>query len=219
MEWTLAPEEEAVKNSYRMIAKPGTFIGQLQWSKHHWVILFTFLTLVGVDTLVGAEQAQYQHYAAVLSQTLGLGFDLSLFVIMGTKMALVLAGAFVLASGIWLLGNRLGRRTSKRVLFRRLAVVFTVLIGANLLPQLGWGEWTILTSWALAGWGIVLAYHAVKEQFALRPLEAGLVGAMALLLALSAWHYADQGVDFLVKKQVHQIAKPGPKGRASRPTW
>ncbi len=119
-----------MKQGLRIFVKPGTFFNQLQWSSHHWLIMVAFLGIAAIETQVGRSHALYHNYALLLTGRLGLSLDAALWTITFAKLITMVVGAFAMSSVIWVIGSLFGRRTSRRVLFRRLSVVFTVLLGA-----------------------------------------------------------------------------------------
>jgi hypothetical protein len=197
-----------LKQVKRFFVSPGTFFNQLQWSPHHWFILISFLSLAVVETLVGKRQAVYEVYATFLQKNLGLSMNQALWVLLAGKLTILLAGAFIVASIIWVVGNLFGRHGSRRVLFRRLAVVFTVLLGAYTAQHLAaLDPWFGILSAALYFWGLFLGYLALREQFSLTHMETAVVGGVALLRGTSARHYSHHLLEAALRSQVTQLAQ------------
>lgn len=196
----------------RLFVKPGTFFNQLQWSTHHWIILIGFMIIASLETHIGKSHYYYQVFADVLSARTGLGWNQAIWVVTSIKMAIMIAGSFVLASFIWLVGNLFGRRTSKRVLFRRLAVVFTVLLaGYTLQHAPDTTQLAELGSYGLYLWGLVLGYFAIREQFALNHLETLVLGSFAFLVVTTSWHYANHFMESAARAEMQSLAKrPAP---------
>lgn len=196
-----------MKQGIRLLVKPGTFFNQLQWSTHHWFILIAFLMIASIETHVGKSHLSYQVFADVMSARFAISWNEAIWVVTSLKLAFMLAGSFLLASFIWMVGNIFGRRTSKRVLFRRLSVVFTVLLAGYTLehlsathPDLGF------VAMALYVWGSALGYFALKEQFALNHLETAVLGAFAMLVVVSSWHFANHAMESAAKIQSNELA-------------
>lgn len=189
-----------MKQGLRIFVRPGTFFNQLQWSSQHWILLTTFLGVATVETLFGKHKPLYYEFAASLGHTLGLGFTQALWLILFGKLCGLLFGAYLIISFIWFVGNLLGERNSKRVLFRRLAVVFTVFLLAYTAQHLSI-TWPLLSfaSLCLYLWGLVLGYYAIREQFGLNTVETVVVAAFALLLVTSSLHFSSHLVEQLAQ--------------------
>lgn len=200
-----------MRQGMRLLTKPATFFNQLQWSTHHWIILVAFLGLATIETQVGRNQALYQAWALLLERRLGLSLDAALWVVTAFRLAILIAGSVAVSTVIWFVGHLFGRRTSKRVLFRRLAVVFTVLLAGYTASHLT-GAYPALAfvSLVMYLWGLVLGYFAIREQFALNHLETVVVGLFALLLVSSSWHFSNHVIEKAARGQVAVKATPGP---------
>lgn len=197
-----------MRQGIRLLVKPGTFFNQLQWSTHHWFILISFLMIASIETHVGKQHYFYQVFADVVSARFGISWAQAIWVVTSLKLAFMLAGSFLLASFIWMVGNIFGRRTSKRVLFRRLSVVFTVLLAGYTLEHLGTTHPDLnLVALALYGWGAALGYFALREQFALNHLETAVLGAFAMLTVVSSWHFANHAMETAARAQMGSLAK------------
>ena len=200
-----------MKQGLRLVVRPGAFFNQLQWSTHHWLIMLAFLVIASIETHVGRQHLYFQVYAEMLTARFGLSYNMAIWVVTSVKMALMVAGTFALATAIWIVGNIFGRRTSKRVLFRRMAVVFTVLLAGytanhlvNVYPVAS------IASIALYLWGVVLGYFAIREQFALNHVETIVIGAFALLMVSTSWHYSNQYMETTAKRHMVEVGKrPG----------
>jgi hypothetical protein len=96
--------------------------------------------------------------------------------------------SYLSAFFIWIIGSLIGERNSQRVLFRRLAIVFTVLLSAytaqHLKPLYPWME---TVSFFLYTWGLLLGYFAIREQFNLSHFETSVVGVFAIILVIASW--------------------------------
>lgn len=200
-----------MKQGLRLLFKPGTFFGQLQWSTHHWFILFAFLAIASVETQLGKFTDVYQTYALLLQNQFSLTFDQALWVITFSKLGLMLLGTYVLVTFIWIVGNLLGAKKSKRVLFRRLAVVFAVfLAGYTAQHMTEYSPHFLLAAVLLYSWGLFLGYFAIREQFELTVLETTIVSLFAVLLVSSSWHYSTHIAEAVAKNQVSALVKPQP---------
>jgi len=202
-----------VKQGVRLLVKPGTFFNQLQFSTHHWIILIAFMVIASLETHLGRQHYFYQIFADQVSANFGLTWNQAIWVVTSIKLAFMLVGSFALASFIWIVGNLFGRRTSKRVLFRRLSVVFTVFLGAYTAQHLALGnENFTLMAMGLYAWGLILGYFAIREQFALNHLETLVLGLFALLVVVSSWHFSNHAMEMAARTQIQEIAvkKPAP---------
>lgn len=177
----------------RFLVRPGTFINQLQWSTHHWLILFLFLTIAAVETHIGPNQGHYQIFAQYFSAKFRIPYEWGMWVVTFLKLSAFLMGSLMITSFLWFVGNLFGRHTSKRVLFRRLTIVFTVLLGGyTLLNWAGASPDLIYVAYALFGWGSLLGYFALREQFALSHMETLVLSLFGFLLISSSWYYSNQ---------------------------
>ena len=200
-----------MKQGVRLLVKPGTFCNQLQRSTHHWIILIAFMIVASLETHLGQQHYFYQIFADVLSARFGITWNQAIWAVTSLKLAFMLAGSFILASFIWVVGNLFGRRTSKRVLFRRLAVVFTVLLAAYTAQHAGLNnEPYALLSMGLYAWGLILGYFAIREQFALNHLETVVLGLFALLVVVSSFHFSNHVMETAARTQILEVAKRPP---------
>ena len=200
--------EVVVRQVGRFFVKPQQFVNQLQWSTHHWWILFSFLVMTGIEAHVGSQQALYQVYAGAISRNFGLGNDLSLWMVICAKLAFIMLGAVAVSWGIWFVGNYLGRHSSQRVLFRRLAIVFTLMMTAYTGQHLqGMYPWMETASVFLYFWSGLLGYFAVREQFELTHLESAFVTLFATFLILTSWNYSNRTIEKNATTISTQIAK------------
>lgn len=198
--------EVRMRQGLRLFVRPGTFINQLQWSTHHWLMLLSFLIIAAIESHVGRNQFYYELYSTLLSRRLGISWEQGLWLVTAIKLGVMLLGAFALAGSIWLIGNLFGRRTSRRVLFRRLSIVFTVLLAGYTVQHSSFIHPAVpFFTVALYLWGAVLGYFAIREQFALSHLEATVLGAFALLLISSVWHYSNHYMRDYAKSQLAYV--------------
>lgn len=199
-----------MKQGFRFIFQPSAFFNQLQWSRHHWYILFAFFLISGIEAQVGKQQSLYQLYATLLSNQVGLGVDLSLWLVVAAKIMLLLCGSFLIVSLLWLVGNFIGQRNSRRVLARRLAVVFTVALAAYTAHHLEYlYDWMGTASFFLYFWALLLGYFAIREQFLMTHLESTCMTVFAILLVVSSWHATNRFFqDAAQKARLEIAAKP-----------
>lgn len=196
-----------MKQAARFLVKPGQFFNQLQWSRHHGYILFAFLLIAAIEAQVGREHTLYQVYANYLSQAVGIGFDLALWIIVAGKIAMLAIGSFILGNVIWFVGNHFGTKNSRRVLVRRLSIVFTVAMGAYTASHLeALYPWMGTLSFFLAFWSLLLGYFAIREQFALTHIETALVGFLTILLVVFSWNWSNDFFETAAKKALKEIA-------------
>lgn len=197
----------------KLITKPGTFFNQLQWSSYHWFILVAFMVVAMVETQLGRDHHLYTALAQVAGNWLGTSADLGLWVVMFVRLATLLVGSFVLGVLVWFVGGLFGRHTSKRVLFRRLAVVFTVFLAGYLVHHLS--KLNPNLAFVALGfylWGMLLGYFAIREQFALNHLETIVIGLFLMIMVTSTWHFSHQALERVVAKDV--AAHKMPRARA-----
>ena len=197
-----------MKQGFRFFLRPWTFFNQLQWSTHHWFILLGFLVIAAVETQVGKHHRLYITLAGLLQHRFGIGLDFALWMVTAVKLFCLLAGAYFVSHLVWLVGNMVGTKNSKRVLFRRLAVVFTVLL-AGYTAQYFAPTFPIASfvSVVLFIWGLGLGYFAIREQFGLSNLETLVVGFFALLLISSSWHYSNHFMASVASSEIQSLTK------------
>lgn len=166
-------------------------MNQLQWSTHHWLILAAFLTLATVETLLGSSRGFYWEVVQMLQVNFGFSENLAYGALIATKLVMMIGGAWALSLLVWFAGSLFGKRTSQRVLFRRLAIVFTFLLTGYLLQAAFAASAPLfLAGYGFYFWGLVLGYFSIREHFLLNTVESFAVGMFALLLVTSSWHYS-----------------------------
>ncbi|NQW45114.1 MAG: hypothetical protein HQ462_06900 [Deltaproteobacteria bacterium] len=197
-----------MKQGARLFLKPQEFFNQLQWSTHHWLILLTFLVVSGVEAHLGTQSALYRWLAQSLTTQTGISLELTLWLVVSAKLAVILTASYLSASFIWIIGSIIGEKNSQRVLFRRLAVVFTVTLAAYtsqyLRPLYPWME---TLSFFLYTWGLLLGYFAIREQFALSHFETSVVGVFAIVLITFSWIGTNRLMLEAANKYGQEIAK------------
>jgi len=177
-----------VKQGARLILKPQQFFNQLQWSTHHWLILLTFLVVTGVEAHLGSQSALYRWLSSSLSSNTGINPDITLWFVVCFKLAIIAVASYLSAFFIWIIGSLIGERNSQRVLFRRLAIVFTVVLSAYTAQHLKHlYPWMETVSFFLYTWGLLLGYFAIREQFNLTHFETSVVGVFAIILVIASW--------------------------------
>lgn len=179
-----------MRNLFKFFLSPKTFFNQLQWSSRHYLILATFLGLAAVETYVGKHEQLYALFATLLQKRFHLSLNQALWAITFTKLLAMVSGAFIVSTILWTVAKFLGIHSSRRVLARRLAIVFTVLLGGYTLHHFANGSELIhYTVVGLYVWGSVLGYYALKEQFRLNYVEAVLASVATFLLVVGLWHF------------------------------
>ena len=197
-----------MRQTVRFILKPNTFFNQLQWSRNHWWIILAFLGLATVETQIGRHVQLYHAFALLIEAKLGFSYNIALWLTMATRLAILLAGAFLISSVIYIVGSVVGRSNSRRVLFRRLSVVFTVFLGGLTLQHFAASApWVVWASWGLCAWALFLGYVAIKEQFELGNLETAIVAIFAILMVTTTWQFSNRFFDATIRDQINQIAK------------
>lgn len=181
-----------MKQTVRLFVKPGTFFGQLQWSTHHWLILVGFFIASAVETQLGSAQSLYRWYASFLNIRFGMELGTALWVITFLRLSFLLVAAWLATQAIWIFGTLLGEHTSRRVLFRRMAVVFTILLSGYTAQHLsGQFEFAAVTAIILYVWGVSLGYFALSEQFRMGRLQTLATLLFAGLVISQGWRYSD----------------------------
>ncbi|MBI3296018.1 MAG: hypothetical protein HYZ71_14930 [Deltaproteobacteria bacterium] len=182
-----------MKQGIRLFVKPGTFFNQLQWSSHHWLILIGFFIASAVETQLGSANSLFMWYANFLTIPFGVGLGAALWIITFARLAFLLSAAWVATVAIWLFGTLLGHRSSRRVLFRRLAVVFTILLSGYTAQHLSnQYEFASLLALGLYVWGSSLGYFAIAEQFRLNKLQTLAVALFAMIVVSQGWKLSSQ---------------------------
>jgi len=171
------------------------------------MILVSFLALALVETLVGKQHQLYSAFATFLQYRLGVGASAAIWLVMASRLAIMLGGSLAITSIIYLVGSIVGRPNSRRVLFRRLSVVFTVFL-AGFIAQHYTSTISIasMVSLALYAWGIFLGYLAIREQFEMNHLQTSIVLAFAVLLVTSTWQLSNRAVTMALQNQMHSLA-------------
>jgi hypothetical protein len=179
----------SVKQGVRFFLKPQSFVNQLQWSSHHSFILTAFCTTALIETQVGRNHALYTGLASLLASQYGLGMTLAIWLVTFLKLTVTLLGALAFVEMIGLLGGMFGRQTSRRVLSRRLAVVFSLILVANTLYQFApVSPWAGIAAAVIFLWSVVLGYFSLRTHFGLTLGEAASVGVFSLFVMVCAWH-------------------------------
>lgn len=195
--------EVAVKQGVRIFVRPRTFFNQLQWSTHHMLILVAFFAIAAVETNVGNFHHFYEGFAAALKSRFGINYNVALWIITFAKLGLMILGTYAVSSLVWLFGNLLGRKNSRRVLTRRLAVVFTVLLAAHAVQYFAPGNQVFgIACLALYGWGVVLGYFALRTHFEFNHLETMVVALFAILVVTGSWHFSHRVIEVALRNQV-----------------
>lgn len=204
-----------MKQTLRFLVQPWTFFNQLQWSRNHWLILLSFLTLATVETQVSRHNQLYLSLATLLHAKFGVSLAVSLWLTMAAKLVVMLLGAYLMVLAIYFVGSLFGRESSQRVFFRRLAVVFTVVLTGITVQAIGATEsWATIVSSALFIWGAALGFFAIREQFELNIVEAVFLSVFSFLLVGTSWQVSQKLFEAGVEAQVKSLAAKeayGPK--------
>lgn len=184
-----------MKQLLRFFVRPNVFFNQMQWSSVHRGILVAFVGMAALETHVGRYSDHYLALSALLNDWLGLSLAQAVWVITAGKLVATLVGAYLVSTLVWVVGSVLGRSGSKRVLFRRLAIVFTVLVLGQLLGHLAAvNDWFALGAVAAYVWAALLGYHAIREQFSLSHLETVIVTALVALVLSTSLHFSSHAL-------------------------
>lgn len=197
--------------------QPWTFFNQLQWSRNHWLILLSFLVLATVETQVNHHHHVYASMAHLLEARFGIGLSLALWLIMAARLASMLLGTYLIVLAIYFVGGLFGRGSnSQRVFFRRLAVVFTVVLAAFTVQALGAGTpWMPIVTIILYAWGAILGFFAIREQFSLNAVEAIFMSLFAFFLVGTTWQVSQKLFESAVEKQVQSLTVRSDAPRAA----
>ncbi len=201
-----------MKQIIRLATNPAAFMNQLQWSRNHAWILLTFLGLAIVESQIGTTKALNAQLAWLLSNEAHIARDQALFLVMVGRIAALFLGGQVLTQIFWLIGARLGRASSKRVLTRRLSIVYTFLLGSYILAvtlSVDQQIWAAL----VFGWGLILAYVTFREHFSLDRYAAVVLGLVAVGSIVVSFQQADR---YVQKSASQAIAKQVAKSRVHR---
>lgn len=193
-----------MRQGVRFFVKPNTFVNQLQWSSHHTWLMIAFLLVAGVEAHIGRNHLLIENFADALSFRLGVGKDLAMWLMVSFKLICTVAAAFLITLAVWCVGSFIGHSSSQRVLFRRLSIVFTLVLTAHTARHL-----THLYPWmetaSLFGffWAALLGFFSLREQFKVGFLETAFLGGFTALLVVSTWHYSNR----FLEKNAHTISQ------------
>jgi hypothetical protein len=201
-----------LKQIIRLATNPAAFMNQLQWSRNHAWILLTFLGLAIVESQMGATKALNAQLSWLLANEAHIARDQALVLVMVARIAALFVGAQLLTQIFWLIGARLGRASSKRVLTRRMSIVYTFLLGSYILATTLNNDQQV---WAalVFGWGLILAYVTFREHFNLDRYAAIVLGLVAVGSIVVSFQQADR---YAQKSASQAIAKQVAKSRIHR---
>jgi len=205
-----------MKQGMRIVIKPGAFFNQLQWSRNHWMLMAGFLVIGLVEMHVGRNLPLYQNAANLISQMWGVGPSVALGIVMAAKLGLLVAGSSLIAWSVWLVGCLFGAQSSRRVLFRRLSVVFMVALAGytarhftSSVPEAGYASVFLIL------WSVALGYFAIREQFGLNHLETAVLSLMLAFGITSSWKTGHELFAKAVSEQRSELTKAAPVARPS----
>ena len=196
-----------MRQGVRFFVKPNTFVNQLQWSTHHTWLMLAFLIVAGIEAHVGRTHHLIENFADALAFRLNLSRDISLWLIISAKLLLTLTASFLITFSVWFFGSLMGHSSSQRVLFRRLSVVFTLILTAytarhftHLYP------WLETASLFVFFWAGLIGFFSLRETFRLSFFETAIVGGFTALLVVSSWHFSNRYLETHANEIAHQIA-------------
>lgn len=196
-----------MRQGVRFFVRPNAFVNQLQWSSHHTWLLFAFLLVAGVEAHVGRNHGLIAHFAEALAFRLGVTEEIALWLMISAKLTFTLVAAFLITVAVWLVGSFVGHSSSQRVLFRRLSVVFTlVLTGYTASHLTHVYPWMETASLFIYFWAALLGFFSLREQFRIGYLETLFVGGFTVLALLSTWHFSNRYIEKNANVISHQIA-------------
>lgn len=191
----------------RLITQPSVFFNQLQWSRSHWFILFFLGVFCLAETRTQSTSGLYLQSLEWLQVTFGVGLDSAIWMLSALRLSFMFAGVFLVTELIWFVGNVIGEKGSKRVLLRRLAIVFTVFLAAASVQNLSFTQpWFIVLSAALYVWATVLGFYAIREQFSLNSLETAIVSVLAALVVSASLHVTDHATKLVAGAEADRPA-------------
>jgi len=200
-----------MRNPLRYVFKPHLFFNQLQFSQNHSAILLVFLFLSTLETHLGRHTGVYQFYAQFLQWNYNLNFNLALWLVTFTKLFLMVAGASAFTWLLWTIGQFLGYRSSRRVLFRRIAVVLTLFLAGHILDLFVY-TWAplALASLGFFLWGGASLFFAIREQFGIQSLQTLVVTLLIAIFIFGGWN---QSQDFFATTGRTKLIELARKGR------
>ncbi len=196
-----------MKQPIRLLIKPTTFMNQLQWSRWHWLIISIFLGLGVIETFVGGNIKFYEIISLKISSFLGLSIDASFIFLLMIKLFIMLFVLFLISYIIWLIGGLFSNKASLRVLIRRFATAFSILLIGYILQFFFPGKATVVLKYIFYFWGLILCFMLVKEQFNLAIIESLIVGCLAIIIAISTWYFSNAGIRKILNSHLHNQAK------------
>ncbi len=199
----------------RFFTSPAVFVNQLQWSRNHGWILLTFLLLAVAESQIASTRALNVQLSWLLSVETGWGRDQALFAVMAARIAALLLGSIVLTELFWLVGSQLGKSNSKRVLQRRMAVVFTFLLASYVLTTVLPSDQQYIAA-ILFGWGGLLSYVTFREHFGLNRMVALLVGLVAVASIAWSWQSAERYVSVTASKAISEKVSKSHSARSHK---
>lgn len=203
--------EDEMGQVNRFFLKPRAFVNQLQWSRNHWGLLGLFLALASLESFLGPQYSLHRAIAWRISQTLHVQLELAivLWALGRALLVATLAGTVVFALSV--VGGFVGRPSSSRVLLRRLAVVFTVILAGSMLERLAFVDPALVTvGWVAIGWGLMLGFLALREQFQVAALRASVLMAFAVFLSCMLWKVSEDSMRQAISKPLvkqHHVQK------------
>lgn len=196
-----------MRQGVRFFVKPNAFVNQLQWSSHHTWLLLAFLIVAGVEAHVGRNHALIAQFADALSFRLGVSSEIGMWLIISLKLICTLVAASLISVLVWIVGSFIGQSSSQRVLFRRLSVVFTLVLTAYTASHLTHVyPWMETASLFIYFWAALLGFFSLREQFRIGFLETVFVGSLTVLLVLSTWHFSNRYLEKNAKIISNEIA-------------
>ena len=173
----------------RLFIRPWTFFNQLQWSQHHYRILFFFFVLSWIQGMVYGYERWSLLATRYAASFLGIKAEFAFVGVLFFRSAVMVLGLWGISWVAFFLGSFIGERGSFRVLFRRLAIVFSIYLVALIVEKSSWVGSSELRYWLGMGfrlWSLVLGFFALYEHFHLEWASALLV-MITLLVTLGAF--------------------------------
>ena len=201
-----------MKQAIRLMTHPKIFFNQLQWSKNHLAILFSFLVITIIQTEVGKDLQLYSALIQPLMGQLNLSEEIATWLVTLLRIFLMIASFIGVVESLWLIGTLFTKQdpkhlsiqqNSKRVFYRRTAIVATIFLAGHTAHTLlyvhqGFGLIGIL----FYVWSMRLGYYAMQEQFHLKMKQLFLLALISLVIFLNSAYLSRTALNYLVSNVI-----------------
>ncbi len=195
-----------MKQAIRLFLYPRIFFNQLQWSKNHVAILFSFLVITLIETQVSKDLMLYAGLVSPLVTQWHLSEDSAIWAITALRTALMVASFISLVESLWFIGSLLGKevsrsqqKNSKRVFYRRMAVVSTIFLAGHTAYSLLYVHTTFCVIGILLYlWSLRLGYFAMQEQFQLHFKQLLVLGVVSMVIFLNSVYMVRSALQYII---------------------